>query len=268
MIALLHLLKAHSLLPRKPNLMLKKLIAGISLALLQSFASPCSVLALPIWDLAADWSDSTNPNGVWSYNEGSNSLAHVSDWQPGAFSTPQPAWAPSGGSNPFLPAWFMVNGTPTFASDIQAGDIVVHSTDDFNGVGSGSANVTWTSPISGGVDISGFAWAGREIGRSNSWALLLNGTPLTSGSVGSGDAYDRSNPFLFSSGSGGSAALDNVSVMLGDVLTLLVTKSSSAGDFVGVALTVMQVPEPSTAVLLAPLAAAAFLLRTRLRSRQ
>jgi hypothetical protein len=94
----------------------------------------------------------------------------------------------------------------------------------------------------------------------------LNGTPLTSGNVSSGDIYDRSNPFLFINGSGGASVLDDVSVSLGDVLTLQVTKTSSAGDFVGTSLTVSQVPEPSTGLLVAiQLAVVAFNRRTRLR---
>jgi hypothetical protein len=206
---------------------------AIVAAACQILVSPSLAFALPVWDLAGDWSDSANPNSVWSYNEGSNSLPHVDAWNGSSYSTPQPAWARSEAGNTDLPAWFLANGTQTFVADFQAGDIVMHSTDGVNGVGAGVANVTWTSPIAGLVDISGFAWNARDIGRSNQWTLLLNGAVLTTGSVASGDAFDRSNPFFFSNGSGGASALDDVLVAVGDVVTLEIANTSQFGDFVG-----------------------------------
>jgi hypothetical protein len=64
----------------------------------------------------------------------------------------------------------------------------------------GLANVTWTSPINGVVDISGAVWMGRDIGRANDWRLYLNGGLLTGGSIWSGDPYSRASPFTFESG--------------------------------------------------------------------
>ncbi|MFQ5752978.1 MAG: MFS transporter, partial [bacterium] len=34
-----------------------------------------------IYDLTADWSDASNPNGVWTYREGGNALPSVADWK-------------------------------------------------------------------------------------------------------------------------------------------------------------------------------------------
>ncbi len=219
--------------------------------LLHLIISPSTALALPVWDLSADWSDATNPNGVWSYNEGSNPLPHVDNWNGDLFATQQPAWARSEGGTTDIPAWFRANGTQItmkLIADFQAGDIVMHSTDPQNGAGADVANVTWTSPINGLVDISGSAWNARDIDRGNQWTLLLNGVPLTSGIVTSDDPFDRANPFLFSNGSGGVAALEAVGVSVGDVVTLEIERTGSLGDFVGVSLTI--VPEPSTVPLL------------------
>jgi hypothetical protein len=46
------------------------------------------------YSLANDWSDTSNPNGVWSYNQapGVPISVHQSDYFPGA-TIPQPAWA-------------------------------------------------------------------------------------------------------------------------------------------------------------------------------
>ena len=126
---------------------------------------------------------------------------------------------------------------------------MVHSTDGWNGSGSGLANATWTSPINGVVDISGFAWIARDIGRSNNWILSLNASVLSSGSVASGDSYDRANPFQFVNGSGGASVLDDVADLVGDVIKLEIVNTAWAGDFVGTSLTIAQVPEPSTGLL-------------------
>lgn len=126
------------------------------------------------------------------------------------------------------------NGTETFVHDWIAGDIVVHSTDASNGVGQGIANAVWTSPCHGVATIEGHVWLGRDIGRSNNWRLVHNSTVLTGGSLVSGDAFSRGNPFPFSAGTGGAAVLQSRRVAAGDELRLEVERTSSAGEFVGV----------------------------------
>src|SRR5258706_15571231 len=75
------------------------------------------VRAVITYDLKTDWSEVSNPNGVWSYREGTNALPHVASWlgDPAAFGTNvQPAWADSGvqASQEFLPAWFKSTFNP------------------------------------------------------------------------------------------------------------------------------------------------------------
>jgi hypothetical protein len=203
--------------------------------------------AAVVYDLKTDWSELVNPNGPWSYREGNNVLPHVADWQglSGDFTGVQPAWARAETGNTNLPPWMMIASPAGVTNDWQLGDIVTHSTDGFNGIGSGLSNVIWTSPLNGVIDVSGGTWMGRDIGRGNHWDISLNGNLLTEGDIFSGDSFDRSSPFAFAAGSGGPAVLNQISVVTGDVLRLQFTKTSAPGDYAGVNLTISAVPEPS-----------------------
>jgi hypothetical protein len=211
--------------------------------------------AASIADLAADWSDTSNPNpvafGTWSYRQGSSLLPEVANWN-GAntvgFTTTQPAWAPSNNAGDFLPGEFKARSVPS-GVDWQVGDVVVHTTDTSNGDSNGPANFLWTSPITGTITISGDVWDARPLtGRDNSWSLLVNGTVVSSGA--SIDGTDRANPFLFSKGTGGTAALTE-QVVAGSTIDLQITATTAAGNFVGVSFTITgsAVPEPSSGVL-------------------
>lgn len=210
--------------------------------------TPLSTLSASlVYDLKMDWSDAANPNGPWSYREGNNALPHVADWQglSGDFTAVQPAWArfETGSSN--LPVWMKIASPNAVSGDWQIGDIVTHSTDGFNGIGSGLSNVIWTSPFNGMIDVSGATWMGRDIGRGNHWEIVLNGTLLTQGDIFSGDSFNRSSPFNFAAGSGGPTVLNQIPVFTGDVLKLQFTKTSGPGDYAGINLTISAVPEPS-----------------------
>jgi hypothetical protein len=64
---------------------------------------------------------------------------------------------------------------------------------------------------------------------------------------------DRAHPFLFSSGTGGAAALTQ-NVVAGSTIDLVLSRTTPAGYFVGVNFTITEsavaVPEPSTLTLL------------------
>jgi hypothetical protein len=194
----------------------------------------------PVYDLGADWSEARNPNGVWSYREGDNPLPHVSSGEgsTGSFGSAQPGWARSDSSTSRIPFWFKSSAAPTFDHDWLPGDVVIHSRDDANGVGTGVGNVIWTSPLSGLISVRGAVWMARDIGRSNQWSLWLDQTLLSSGNVSSGDPYGRDAPLDLAAGSGGAQALIDLPVSPGDVLMLAVEKTSFFGDFVGVELTI------------------------------
>jgi CARDB/Periplasmic copper-binding protein (NosD)/Right handed beta helix region/Bacterial pre-peptidase C-terminal domain len=197
-----------------------------------------------IYDLTADWSDGSNPNGPWAYREGGNLLSHFAVWSvlPGDWITPQPAWARFASGTSSLPGIFRASGTYSAAHDWQNGDVILHSTDATNGIGSGPGNITWTNPSPATVTISGAAWIGKDIGRSNHWSLSLNGTVLTGGDVFSGDPYSRTNPMDFATGSGGAGAISNLTLAGGDVIKLEVDRNSVPGEFTGLRMQVQTVP--------------------------
>jgi hypothetical protein len=183
------------------------------------------------FDLTSDWSDTQNPSGSWSYREGTKLLPHVGAWL--GWIPAQPAWAYAESGTTRLPSWFKAVAAAN-VGDVQPGDIVVHTTDAANGVGHGIANLLWTSPITGVVNVSGAVWMTRDISRSNHWTLYKNDQAITSGDISSGDPYSRANPFRFDQGSGGAGVLEGISVVPGDSLELAIGKTSTFGDFVGV----------------------------------
>lgn len=240
-----------------------------SVALCALAGLACSVDAA-VYNLASDWSDLTNPNGVWAYREGANALPHVASWQSalGGFTAAQQGWARSENGTDRIPFWYKSSGLENFAHDYVTGDVVVHTQDNINGIGQGPGNVAWTNP--GGLPaatITGGVWMGRDIGRSDHWALFKNTTLLTEGDIASGDAFSRAVPFNFAAGTGGAAAVTNIPIATGDKLELRLTQTSVAGgDFVGVNLIVTTVPEPAGVAI----GSAVFLLglsRRRRRSR-
>lgn len=216
-------------------------LAAILLVITSTLVAP----AATVYDFATDWSDSANPNGSWSYNEGSNPLPHVNWWQRnfGGWAVAQPGWARSEDGLNRVPFWFKSNGSEVWSGVAlwQPGDVLVHTADNQNGMGNGPANVTWTSPFMGVINLSGGVWMERDIGRGNGWTLYKNGAALTGGNIFSGDPYSRTNPFAFALGSGGAAAITGIPVVPGDVIKLEFVKTSDYGDFVGMNFTVTPV---------------------------
>ena len=215
------------------------------------------------YSLVDDWSDSSNPNGVWSYNEGDTPLPYnLANWPLGAFGPTQTAWT-KGNVNPqetYLPGWFKSVVDPNSfgyaeTHDWVVGDVVVHTSRN-----SPPANVTWTSPITGPYDIEGGLWAGKDIGRSNDWNLYLDGSLLANGRVYSGDEFSRSNPETFS--------LKGLDIDAGSILMLEVVRTTNQEDFVGVNMDITLVPEPVSMILFlvggAPIAASLYRKKRKL----
>jgi len=196
------------------------------------------------YDLRTDWSNLANPNGAWSYNAGAVALPYTASWPGDLFSAPQPGW---GGTVPFstlVPVWFRSSATPLSIPgfDWQIGDVVVHTQDEVSGPGLGLANVTWISPLSGTIDISGAAWMGRDAGRADQWSVLVRNALVSQGDISSGDPYNRTSPFDFATGSGGAGALQTIPVSAGDVVELRVIRTTFFGDYVGLNLTIQATP--------------------------
>jgi hypothetical protein len=219
------------------------------------------------FDLNTDFSNLSNPNGVWSFTQGATLLTK--------FDPPYPAgccsggfqnvltngyWgltAPvsGGGGSFFFPddtvAKVTGNGSATGTetdNDFLTGDIVAHSTNPGNGP---DLFIRWTAPQAGTIDsYSGGVWyAHSQVSRSNDFFLTLNGGPnLATGSVTNG--VIRSTPVTFNSAG-------SVHVNTGDVLALRLAPTSGQqfGSLSGLNLTVnftadpVGAPEPSTFAL-------------------
>lgn len=204
-----------------------------------------SMAAAQTSNVAADWIEGPNPNGAWSFREGSNLLAHVNNWA----GSGQGAYANAAGGSGHIPACVKQVGIWS-GSDTQPGDVQIHCRDSSNGGSNGEGSIRWTAPSAGVVGVSGSVWLTRNVGRSVVWSILVDGVTQTSGTVFDGDPYSRSNPFPLSAGSGGPAPLGSIAVTAGTVITFLTVKAPSSpfGDFVGVDLSISYGPTPASAV--------------------
>lgn len=198
------------------------------------------------YDLRNDWSDSSNPNGVWSYRQGENVLPLQSDWFGNGSN--QKAWALASYPNKnHVPVWLKFQDN---YYDFLAGDIAVHPTSHTSSTSQDPANVTWTSPIDGTITISGDIWYGGLVStRFTKWELYFNDNLLDSGTVGWNDNYDRNNPMQIDGGG-------LINVNSGDVVKLLLREINGYYSwFTGVNLIIdlepsqQPVPEPTTLFL-------------------
>jgi len=202
------------------------------------------------YDLKNDWG-TTNPNGPWSFLQGTNLLPYQS-----ACASFAPGCAPA---EPYLPVWSQISLAATANPPYyQPGDIWTHSVDGYNGnPGAGESILKWTAPVAGTIDLSGDIWYLHGtccLDRSNDFFLYLDNTLLASGTVSGSGANQHTlvNPIDFSS----TADV----VKAGDTVTLVVQRSANedtnAGSEDGVNLTITetpaqsQVPEPSSLLLL------------------
>ncbi len=224
-----------------------------------AFAGALSASTLT-YDLTADWSNSSNPNGVWSYDQGSTPLPFEANLGPGScFSTEQGiggGYSPGtnfGNSPPCLPAMFQATGNAANTEDYLAGDIVVHSQDPSNGAGEGQATFIWTAPATGTITFTGAVWYAHSTqNRSDDFTLSLGAATLASGAVAFDSTYTtagsgRTNPDSF-------ASSGSIAVNAGDQVDLVVERTSgSVGALAGVQLAITETssdaPEPSTALL-------------------
>lgn len=206
----------------------------------------CLSASATTYSISGNWSNTVNPNGPWSYNQGTTPLPLVADWNAAGSALAgcnQPAWAPSNNSGNFLPAMMKVNACSVadFGTDphnsqpnVDVGDVVVHTVDSYNGNPSkGVANFLFKVPsgAAGVYTISGSVWdASLYYGttRPQDWALLVNGVVKASG-VLSG-AVSRSEATKFSV---------TTTLTVGETVELELYKdaASSAGFFVGASLT-------------------------------
>jgi hypothetical protein len=205
--------------------------------------------ATQVYDLKTDWSDTQNPNGTWSYRQGESLLINNPFAWVGAGYT---GCSPACQLPPSVPTIEKVAGgvkayafTYVYPGVLEDGDVLV-----FSGNG---GNILWTAPKSGTINISGNVWSADENflcfidengvmhGTGGYWTLTHNGSSLSGGSVMSSLCVSdnpKGSPDYFSSGSGGTAALQNISVVAGDQVVLALS-----GNPVGVNFTITLTPD-------------------------
>jgi hypothetical protein len=206
------------------------------------------------YDLGTDFSNTSNPNGVWSFLQGTTALPLMA--QPTDSNPLNPAAANGyfGVSANFAVAPFVLeaseNGSaasPFTNNDFLAGDVLVHSTNPGAGA---PVFVDWTAPGAGTITLSGEVWyAHSPVTRSNDYSLTLGGgSSLASGTVTNGDGLNAPSTF---------AITTSMTVTPGEVLALELTPTAGQtfGSLSGVDLTVnlttTGTPEPGTTLLLA-----------------
>jgi len=198
--------------------------------------------AINTYDVTADWTNNRNPNGVWSYDQGSIPLPYQSNLASGTcFSSATGitgGYAPGtnvGNSPPCMPVFFKATGNAANTNDWLAGDVVIHAQDPSNGVGEGQATLVWTAPFSGTFTFAGAIWyAHSTVQRSDDFSLNLGTTVLANGTVAYNSAIgnNRSNMAKFS----GSFA-----VLAGQQVTLVIQRTpGSVGAAVGIQLAITQ----------------------------
>jgi hypothetical protein len=220
------------------------------------------------YSLTGQWSNTANPNGPWTYREGNDALPLISAYSFGGTVpgfTSQPAWAPSNTGGNFLPVWFQSSQTSTpsgfEAGSVLSGDVLLHSTDSSNGSGEGVANVTWTSPSAGVIDISGgVSWV-RSLGRTNDFSIFVGGVLIADGAISDGIIFTRSNPLQFASGLLAGDSFSDIPVSAGEVVELAVMQAPNSpfGEISDVSFqinetTASAIPEPSGLALFLGLA--------------
>jgi hypothetical protein len=220
-----------------------------------------------IYDLAADWSDTNNPNGVWTYlaAPGVPLTSHLDNWGTSIFTAPQPAWAyaPYPAVPGHVPAFYKVVATTVDSDpnhyDQPIGSVVIHNNDRSSGpdLQSLPMGITWTAPTDGTIQISGGLWeVQRNLGRTELWSLTLNDNLLTNGQL-TPSSGTSATPLNLTAGSAGAAVLTQT-VQAGDVLFLQFARpnpadENEAGTTIGVDFTIeltTTVPEPSSCAML------------------
>jgi hypothetical protein len=229
--------------------MLCKIFTGVMLLTVSTLSNAVT------YDLTADWSDVVNPNSVWSYNgnDGTPLTTNIADWDPTNvfFGSAQPAWAANtfNGSG-HVPMWFKRTSDVT-TLDIPVGVVGMHGSE--GGIVA-QVGVSWTSPINGTADITGGIWqaikevdgvGGNHANRNSDWRIRINDTVLTSGNLSGSDSFTSSSPFDLLTGSGGAAAITDLSVSMGDIIALEFISPTSFATFNGVDLTITAVPVPT-----------------------
>jgi hypothetical protein len=220
---------------------IKQFTAGLAAALL--FAAAAIAADRPssrgpqLYDITTDWSNTANPNGAWSYNQ---NAAPISQFQ--TFWWGQPGWGYSwigegcilkAGAYPvgMIDPW---GNALTPAHDWKAGDVVMHAVSLPYGGDTTFANITWTSPADGTININGRAWDAQIFpDRDVSWSLIVGGNIVAQRSSTRG-IFRKDKAARFSANQLTGHSLNKIPVSAGEVVEFRVAAATYYGHFVGI----------------------------------
>lgn len=171
------------------------------------------------YNLGADWTLFSNPNGVWTYRSESTLLtpdASLGGWTDG-----------------LLVAFLKTIAPVPPSTDAEIGDVLGHATDGFGP----NLNILFTAPSSGTANVFGSLWDAQLLPRSTIptfWELYVNNTLEASGnpSIGLESTFRSSRDFF---------TLLDVPLLANDTVML---KIFGGGDWTGMDMTVDFSPTP------------------------
>ena len=209
---------------------------------LSLFAWAAGLGGAATYDVTADWSNSSNPNGVWSYLQGSTPLPFQSNFGMGTCANTASGigggWAPGIDSSGYcVPVFFKATGNAANTNDWLAGDVLIHSAGGPNTNSAlGQAQLDWIAPAAGTISFNGAIWyAHSVVARSNDFFFTVGGTRYANGTVSSSNGSNRSNMTTFSNAG-------PIAVSAGTQVILLIQPSvgQTLGSLAGVKLTITE----------------------------
>lgn len=220
-----------------------------ALTCLSFFCLEQGFAATVVYDVAADWSDEQNPNGVWTYTGNNGAVLSVSleEWDPhGSIFSGQRGWANATLPEPnHVPMWFKASEP----SLLDVPGVGVHGSE---GSIDAWVGIVWRSPVDGSVSIGGGVWqawkseigvfGGNHRNRNSDWRLRHNNTVLASGNVSGTDAYSSASPFTLVAGTTGGS-LNEIRVATGDEIVLEFISPTSYATFIGIDLVITATEE-------------------------
>jgi hypothetical protein len=217
---------------------MRKLLSAAVILLVSVCAANAAV-----YNLANDWSDTVNPNGVWALYKNTTDLFTINQPDFSNNGTYQKAWADQQCYfNAHVPMWLKGN---------TDGIIYTHGA-EYDRTGSNITFARWTSPEDGIVTISGAVWTAALNRRTMGWNLRYDGANITGGTLYSNGNQGAATPVLFSQGSGGAGVL-TFAIEQGQTIDLLFTSISengNLGESLALDFTITVIPEPGTIALL------------------
>ena len=212
-------------------------LCAVTALLLLGLASSANA---DVYDVAADWSDISNPNGVWAYGILNSSTylftpfdIHTNTYinvGPPLFTGNQPAWTDvqNTGDNGTPEGLAKSLGIAQPGLDFPLGRVGGHTPKSSNYLA-----IEWTAPQAGTLSITGGLWiwassyaaGGVTYGRMEEASLYHNGSALFSDvNIPYPPTYTSANTFslanAITAGGGNTSSLQNISVHEGDTIIL------------------------------------------------